>query len=43
MKYHGNMVLQKDNDSSPETNFKVMEDCELTNREVKITVIKKLY
>ena len=42
MKYHGNTVLQKDNDSSPETNLKGMEDCEITDRELKITVVKKL-
>ena len=39
MKYHGNTVLQKDNDSSPETNLKGMEDCEITDRELKITVV----
>ena len=42
MKKHSNTVPQKENDNSPETKFKVMEYCYLTDREFKIAVMKKL-
>lgn len=40
-KQQGNMVTQKGHGSSPETKFKVMEDCDLNDREFKTAVIKK--
>ena len=36
------MVSQKENGNSPETKVKVMEDYDLTDREFKIAVMKKL-
>ena len=42
MKNHRNMVQQKENDNSPKSNLKVMEVCNLTDREFKIAVMKKL-
>ena len=36
------MVQQKENDNSPKSNLKVMEVCNLTDREFKIAVMKKL-
>ena len=36
------MVSHKENDNSLETKFKIMEDCNLTDREFKITFMKKL-
>lgn len=33
----GNMITQKENDKSPET--KVMEDCDLSYRELKIAAM----
>ena len=42
MKNYGNMVSQKENDKSPATKLEVMEDCDLTDREFKIAVTKKL-
>ena len=38
---HGNTISQKEKNSSPETKLKVMEDCDLTDREFKISVMKK--
>lgn len=35
------MVSQKENDNSPATKFKVMEDGNLTDREFKTSVMKK--
>ena len=42
MKNNDNMVSQKENGNSPETKVKVMEDYDLTDREFKIAVMKKL-
>ena len=45
IKYHEKpckIVSQKENDNSPETILKVMEYCNLTDREFKIAVMKKL-
>ena len=42
MKNHGNTLSKKENDNSPETKLKVMDDCNLIDREFKIAVIKKL-
>ena len=42
MNNHSSTVLQKENYNSLETNFKVMENCDLNDREFKIAVIKKL-
>ena len=39
---HGNIVSQKENDNFPETKLKVMEGWDLTDREFKIDVMKKL-
>lgn len=42
MKNHGNTVSQKENDSSPKTKLRATEYCNLTDREFKVAVIKKL-
>lgn len=42
LKNYGNKVPQKENDNCPETKLKVLEDCDLTDREFKIFVMKKL-
>lgn len=42
IKNHSNPVPQKENGNSPETKLKVMEYCNLTGREFKIAVRKKL-
>ena len=42
MKNYGNMVGQKDNDNSSETKLEVKEDYDLTARELKIAVMKKM-
>lgn len=42
LKNYGNKVSQKENDTCPETKLKVLEDCDLTDREFKIFVMKKL-
>ena len=39
---HSSTVLQKENYNSLETNFKVMGNCDLNDREFKIAVTKKL-
>ena len=39
---HSNSTPQKENDNSPETKLKVMEYCDLIDREFKIAIIKKL-
>ena len=39
---HGNMTSQKENKNSPETKQKVIRDCDLTDKEFKIAVMKKL-
>lgn len=41
MKKHGNTVSQKENDNSPATKLKDMEYCDLTDKELKIAVMKK--
>ena len=41
-KNYSNMVSKKENDNSPEIKLEVMEDCDLMDREFKITVMKKL-
>ena len=43
MKNHGNMVSQKENGNSQKTKLKVMKECELTDRELKISVMKELH
>ena len=40
--HHSNTVPQRENDRSPETKLKVMEYCNLTDREFKIATMKKL-
>lgn len=42
MKNHGNVISQKYADSSPEAKHKLTEDCDLTKREFKTAVRKKL-
>ena len=42
MKNLGHTEPQEENDNSPETKLKVMKDCDLTDREFKIAVVKKL-
>ena len=42
MKSHSNTIPQKENDNSPKAKLKVMEYCNLTDREFKIGVLKKL-
>ena len=42
VKYHSNTVPQKENDNSPETKLKATEYCDLTDREFKIAVMKKV-
>ena len=42
MKYFNNTSEWKENDKSPETNLEVTDDYNLTNRESKIAVMKKL-
>ena len=41
MKNHSNTVSQKEDEYSSETKLKVMEYCDVTDREFKIVVIKK--
>ena len=42
MKKHSNTVPQKENDNSPEIKLKVTEYCNLTDREFKISFMKKI-
>ena len=42
MKKHGNTVSQKENDNSPKTKLEVMKECDLTDRELTIAVMRKL-
>ena len=42
MKNYSNITPQKENDNSPETNFKVTEYCDLTEGDFKTAVMKKL-
>ena len=42
MKTYSNIKEEKENGSSPETTLEVTEDYNLTNKEFKISVIKKL-
>ena len=42
IKNHGNIVSQKENDNSTETKLKVKEDCDLTDKEFKIAIMRKL-
>lgn len=42
MKKNSNTVSQKENDNSPATKFNLMEDWNLTDREFKISVMKKI-
>ena len=42
VKNYSNVEGQKENENSPETKLEVMEDCDLTDREFKIVVMKKL-
>ena len=42
MKNHGNTISQKENDNSPEIKLKITEVCDITDRECKIAVMKKL-
>ena len=41
MKNLSNTVPQKENDNSPETKLKVTDDCDLSDKEFKIAVIKE--
>lgn len=41
MNNHSKMASQKENDNSPETKLKVMEDSDLNDREFKIAVMKQ--
>lgn len=36
------MEAQKENEKSPETKLKVMDNCDLNDRHVKVAVMKKL-
>ena len=40
-KSHGNTASQKQNKNSPEIKHKVMEDCNLTDKQIKIAVLKE--
>lgn len=42
MKNYSNTAERKENDNSPETKLEVTEDCNLTDREFKTAIIKKL-
>ena len=42
MKNHSNTIPQKENYNSPGTKLKVTEYCDLTGREFKIALMKKL-
>lgn len=37
----GNRVTQTENDNSPEFKLKIVEDCNLNDKECKIVVMKK--
>ena len=39
---HSNMASQKENNNSPETKLKVTKNCDQTDREYKIALMKKL-
>ena len=42
MKSYGNIVSQRENDSSLEIKLKVIDNCDIADREFKIAVMKKL-
>lgn len=42
MKSYGNIVSQRENDSSLEIKLKVIDSCDIADREFKIAVMKKL-
>lgn len=42
MNNQGNKEVQKENEKSPESKLKDIEDCDLNDRELKIAVLKKL-
>ena len=42
MKSYGNVVSQRENDSSLEIKLKVIDNCDIADREFKIAVMKKL-
>jgi len=42
MKNHGNTISHTKNDNSPEIKLKITEVCDITDRECKIAVMKKL-
>ena len=42
MKSYGNIVSQRENDSSLEIRLKVIDNCDIADREFKIAVMKKL-
>ena len=42
MKSYGNIVSQGENDSSLEIKLKVIDSCDIADREFKIAVMKKL-
>ena len=42
MKTHSNTIPQKEKDKSPETKLKVTEYFNLTDREFKVAIMKKL-
>ena len=39
---HGNTISQKENGNSPEIKLKTTEVCDITDRECKIAIMKKL-
>lgn len=41
MNNQGKKEVQKENEKSPESKLKDIEDCELNDRELKIAVLKK--
>ena len=41
MKSYGNIVSQRENDSSLEIKLKVIDNCDIADREFKIAVMKK--
>ena len=42
MKSYGNIVSQRENDSSLEIRLKVIDNCDIADREFKIAVMTKL-
>lgn len=43
MSDQGNKEAQKENEKTPEVKFRIMEDYNLNDREVKTVVMKKLH